>query len=230
MSGASRPGAEPSPGAGPDTREALREAARRFYRERVPEQLNEATATQRHLAASDAEAARVLEEMLAVRTSIVAQLDLGDRLERFVYDVEGGATRLAEAPGRSPFLVLGHALADFGALRRECGDSLLGFLGGLAGLRDELRLTTRLVRSLRELDGSLVLERTGAEGFALLAHFGPGTPESSPRAVIRIDAATWASLRVGDLDPQEAFLSGRIDVEGDEGMAIGLALAAMAPA
>jgi putative sterol carrier protein len=226
MSGASVAGAEPPP----ETDTALHETARSFYRRRVPEQLNDALAAQRHLAAIDAEAARVLEEMQAVRTSIVVQLDLGDRHERFVYDVERGETSLAEEPARSPFLVLGHALADFRALRRECGDSLLGFLGGLAGLGDELRLTTRLVRSLRELDGSLVFERVGADGFALLAHFGPGAPESAPRAVIRIDAETWAALRQGELDPQEAFLSGRIAVSGDEGMAIGLALAAMAPA
>ena len=39
--------------------------------------------------------------------------------------------------------------------------------------------------------------------------------------------ATYAHLRTGALDPQDAFLAGSIPIEGDEGLAIGLALAAM---
>ena len=127
-------------------------------------------------------------------------------------------------------MTLDHAAAHFPSLRRECGDSLLGFLGGLAGLGDRLRLTPLLVRNLRELDGSLVFERVGADGFALNAHFGSGERAATPRARIRIEEALYAQLRTGERDPQDAFLAGEIDVEGDEGMAIGLALAAMAPA
>ena len=32
-----------------------------------------------------------------------------------------------------------------------------------------------------------------------------------------------------ELDPQDAFLGGQVEIIGDEGMAIGLALAAIAP-
>ena len=200
-----------------------------FYSERVPAQLNASLAAQRGLASRDADAARVLAEMEAVRASIVVRV--GDAKPGcFAYDIDRGEARHVAEPERSPFMVLGHDVAHFAAIRRECGDSLLGFLGALAGIGDALRLTSLLVRNLRELDGSLVFERAGEDGFALRAHFGSGEPESEPRAVIRVDAGTYARLRAGELDPQEAFLAGEIAVEGDEGMAIGLALAAMAPA
>ena len=41
--------------------------------------------------------------------------------------------------------------------------------------------------------------------------------------MIRIDAPTYARLQSGEQDPQDAFLAGEIEVEGDEGMAIGMA-------
>ncbi len=171
----------------------------------------------------------MLEEMEAVRTTIVVQVEDGDVLHSHVFDVERGRLRCVDTPGHVPFMILGHRHGDFTAIRRECGDSLLGFLGGLAGLGDEMRLTSQRVRSLRELRGSLVFERIGEGGFQLYASFGIATPEPEPRATIRLDEAIYASLRAGDIDPQDAFMDGRIAIEGDMEMAIGLALAALSP-
>jgi hypothetical protein len=200
-----------------------------FYEKRVPEQFNRLLESQRTSASSDASAARMLEEMQAVRTSIVVQIDCGDNLARHVYDIDRGEMRRVDRPSFTPFLILGHTLEDFPDLRRECGDSLLGFLGGLAGLGEEMRLTAQRVRSLRDLQGSLVFERTGEGGFVLFASFGIETPMPEPQATIRLDEATYARLREGDLDPQDAFLDGLIEIEGDMEMAIGLALAALSP-
>ena len=200
-----------------------------FYSEVVPGQFNRTHSLQSEAARNDPDAARVLEEMEAVRASIVVQIDAGEALHRHGFDIERGRMRYVEVPSRTPFLILGHSLDDFEDLRRECGDSLLGFLGGLAGLGDEMRLTAQRVRSLRELDGSLVFERVGPGGFALFAHFGGAAPSAEPRATIQLDEDTYARLKSGSLDPQDAFLSGQIEVSGDEGMAIGLALAALSP-
>ncbi len=205
------------------------ETERTFYRERIPEQFNRTLERQRDAARTDADAARVLEEMEAVRASIVVEVDRGDALDRHVYDIERGVMRHVETPTHPPFLVLGHALKDFECIRRECGDSLLGFLGGLAGLGEEMRLTSQRVRSLRALRGSLVFERTGSGGFTLLASFGVESPEPEPRAAIRLDDGVHARLRSGELDPQDAFMDGLIEIQGDMEMAIGLALAALSP-
>jgi len=204
-------------------------AARAFYASRVPDQFNATLARQRSVAADDPEATRLLEEMEAVRSSIVVQVDAGGSFERFAYDIERGVMSSAEAPSYPPFMILAHALSDFENLRRECGDSLLGFLGGLAGLGDDMRLTSSRVRSLRALAGSLTFERVGVGGFVLFAHFGVDTHTNEPRATIRINAETYSQLRAGELDPQDAFLAGQVELEGDEGMAIELALTALSP-
>jgi hypothetical protein len=150
-------------------------------------------------------------------------------MHRTFYDIDRGEMRTVERPTHAPFLILGHVLDDFAAIRRECGDSLLGFLGALAGLGEEMRLTSQRVRSLRDLHGSLVFERVGPDGFTLFVSLGIESPEPEPRTTIRINEKIYASLRRGDLDPQDAFLDGLIDVEGDMEMALGLALAALSP-
>lgn len=213
-----------------------RDAIAAFYLEQVPEQWNATLADQRTLARHDAEAARLLEEMEAVRASIVVRVEDRSAPLDFGYDIDRGEIARCDTPARAPFAVLTHARSDFDAIRAECGNSLLGFLGGLAGLGDALRITAQRVRSLRELAGGVVFERIGSGGFRLVAHFGvaPGRAFDpsvlpSPRATIRLDGETYARLRSGALDAQDAFLAGRVELEGDEGLAIGLALAAMSP-
>ncbi len=211
-----------------------------FYTIRVPEQFNQTLETQRQLAQNGAaphEHAR-LEEMEAVRAAIAVTVRAKDQNYEHLYAIEGGEMRLVEKAERTPFMRIRHSLEDFPNLHRECGDSLLGFLGGLAGLGDEMRLTALRVRSLRELAGRLLFERVGSGGFSLHASFGtavveaaqgPSGKEPEPRATIRIDDTVYALLRSGELDPQDAFLDGRIEIEGDLEMAIGLALAAASP-
>jgi hypothetical protein len=200
-----------------------------FYRERVPEQFNQLLERQRKSAIDDPAAAQMLEEMQVVRASIVIQVDCGDALHRTFYDIDRGEMRTVERPTHAPFFILGHVLDDFVAIRRECGDSLLGFLGALAGLGDEMRLTSQRVQSLRDLHGSLLFERIGPDGFALFISLGIESPEPEPRTTIRIKEEIYTALRKGDLDPQDAFLDGLIEVEGDMEMATGLALAALSP-
>ncbi len=200
-----------------------------FYTERVPEHFNRTLERQRATARDDADAARTLGEMEAVRAAIVVQIDTGDGVQRHVFEIENGEMRFVADPTRVPFLILNHTLEDFPSIRRECGDSLLGFLGGLAGLGDELRLTAQRVRDLRELHGSLAFERTGPGGFVLVATFGIETPEVQPRATIRLDETIYKQLRNGELDPQDAFLNGMIEIEGDTEMAVSLALTVLSP-
>lgn len=207
-----------------------------FYRQRVPEHYNATLAEQRRAASDDEDAERVLGDMEAVRASIVVVVDDGDGRACFAFDIERGEMASVHAPGRAPFLVLEHSAADFPALRDACGESLLGFLGALAGLGNEMRITAQRTRSLRELAGGVALDRTGEGSFRLTAWFGvassKGLPPSfpaTPGATIRLDTETYTQLRSGALDAQDAFLAGAVPIEGDEGLAIGLALAAMSP-
>ncbi|MEM9177273.1 MAG: SCP2 sterol-binding domain-containing protein [Myxococcota bacterium] len=196
-----------------------------FYRVHVPAQYNATLTGQRAAATSDPAARALLEEMEAVRASIVVRVDGAT----FGFDIERGTMTAVDAPARPPFLVMRHAADEFDAIHAACGDSLLGFLGALAGLGEDMRITSQRVRSLRDLAGGVRLAREGEGGFTLDAWFGAVEVQEAPQATIRLDAETFARLRAGRLDPQDAFLAGAIPIEGDEGLAIGLALAAMSP-
>ena len=63
----------------------------------------------------------------------------------------------------------------------------------------------------------------------MLVHFGAGEPAAEPATAIAVDRDAYAELRSGRLNPQDAFLTGRIQVEGDLQLAMQLALAAVGP-
>ena len=44
-----------------------------------------------------------------------------------------------------------------------------------------------------------------------------------------MDGEVYQQLRSGEMDPQDAFMSGKIDIVGDMQMAMQLALAVMSP-
>lgn len=207
----------------------LVEEQQRFYRDRVPAQFNRGHEEQAKLASADERAAHVLDEMRAVQTAI--RIEVVDEEETHVHTLEIDKGRMApvDRSERTPFFILNHRLETFPNLRKECGDSVLGFLGALAGLGSEMRLTALRVRNLRALAGTLEFEVTGERGFALRATFGLAQPETPARASIRIEPLVFEALRSGALDAQDAFLAEKIEVEGDLEMAIGVALAVLAP-
>jgi hypothetical protein len=208
---------------------SLLEAQQRFYHEGVPAQFNQTLARQVELASRDEAALLMLEEMQAVRTAIRVEVDCDSDLRIHRFEIESGEMRAVEVATRSPFLVLQHRLDQFPNLRQQCGSSILGFLGVMAGLASDMKLTSQRVRSLRAAKGSLRFEFEGPEGFELVASFGVDPPEPEPRATIRLSSEIFEGLRSGTLDPQEAFLNEQIDVVGDLELAIGVALAAASP-
>ena len=117
----------------------------------------------------------------------------------------------------------------FGRIVEESSDSALAMLGGLSGLAGELKLTTSRMALLEGVLGTLHFEVTGDDGFALLTHFGPEPIPDEPTTSIRVSPEGYEELKSGALDPQNAFLTGRIVVEGDMQLAMQLALAALTP-
>ena len=89
----------------------------------------------------------------------------------------------------------------------------------------------RFARAVTAVKGALLFELTGAGGFRLLAHLGgePPAEDAPPATAIRVDAEAYRELRSGALQPQDAFLAGKIQVEGDMQLAMQLALAVLSP-
>jgi hypothetical protein len=198
---------------------------RRFFLETLPAQWNAALREQERAAEA---AARLLEGMRGVEATICVEVG-GAEGGRFFLNVSGGRLAPGETASHAPFLTLCLEWDAFERFAAEVGDSALGFLGALSGLGQEMRLTRARVELLAGLSGSVRFELRGEGGFALLTHFGAGPASGEPTTSIRVDREAYRALRVGRLNPQDAFLSGQIEVEGDLQLAMQLALAALAP-
>jgi len=208
----------------------MSEAARAFYTEKIPSQFNRALDEQEALAASgdDANAQRILDGMKAAEASIEVIVD-GEGGGTFYLNVASGRMTAGDAPAREPFLTMKHGLEALVALERESGDSALGFLGGLAGLAGEIRLTAGRLDNLADVEGSMQFEMTGGGGFSLRTHFGGKPVPDEPDCSISVDGDAYAELKSGELNPQDAFMNGKIAVGGDMQMAMQLAFSVMAP-
>jgi hypothetical protein len=92
-----------------------------------------------------------------------------------------------------------------------------------------MKLTRARIDALSGLEGLVLFEVSGEEGFSLRTHFGPGPVPDAPTTTIRVDEAAYRDLRSGALDPQTAFMNQQIAIEGNMQVAMQLALAAIAP-
>lgn len=199
-----------------------------FYTRRVPAQWNKTLDAQEAAAADDESAGHVLEGMRAVDATIRV-LVRGESEQRFELNVSGGRMSAGDEAAQPPFMTLAHDLDAFAVLERESGDSVLGFLGGLAGLEEAMKLTAGRMNNLAGLAGTLRFALTGEGGFALLVHFGEGEVADTPKCGLSVAREAYDKLRSGQINPQEAFMNQQIEIEGDMQMAMQLALAAMTP-
>jgi len=70
---------------------------------------------------------------------------------------------------------------------------------------------------MRKLDGMIRMEVTGAEGgdWAVAFKLGPGPIPAQPTTTISVTAADAEAMDRGELDPMQAFMSGKLRVAGD---------------
>ncbi len=205
-----------------------RSAAQRFYCETVPGQFNATLAAQAEAGTRDASAQRVYETMRSVNATLCVQVR-GDSESRFILNIAKGVMTAADAPTHPPLLTLIHDAESLKAFSRASGDSVLGFLAGLAGLGDEMKLTSQRMENLTLLTGSLYFELSGANGFALTIHFGDGEIPEKADCSLYMDDKTYRLLSAGDLEAEDAFLRELVRVDGDMQLAIQLAFATLAP-
>lgn len=196
-----------------------------FYTEQLPAQWNRALRDQERAVEA---AKRTLDGMRAVDATLRVEVR-GEGGGTFFLNVAGGVLTPGDAPAHPPFLTLVQERPDFERLVAEAGDSALGFLGGLSGLAGDMKLTRARLDQLAGVSGSLRFEVSGEGGFSLLTHFGPGAPAEEADASIRVKRRAYEALRSGEINPQDAFLDGSIEVGGDVQLAMQIALAALAP-
>jgi hypothetical protein len=196
-----------------------------YFTELLPEQFERALRQQER----EVEAAqRVLDGMRAVQATLAVEVS-GEQGGKFYLNVDGGHLTPGSAAAHPVVLTLVQSRRDYDRLIRDAGDSALGFLGGLSGLAGEMKLTKSRLDVLAGVTGTLFFEVTGDDGFAILTHFGGASAKAEPDTTIRVHPEVYAELRAGRLDAQNAFMGGKLQVEGDLQLAMQVALAAMAP-
>jgi len=198
---------------------------RSFFTQKMPQDWNRALVEQERAAA---DARRVLDGMRAVEATIRVEVH-GEGGGTFFLNIAAGRMEAADAPAHPPFMTLVQDRASFERLAEEAGDSAMGMLGGLSGLAGGMKLTRGRLDNLDAVKGSLLFEVTGAQGFRVLTHFGQGARPERPDTTLSVDPDAYRDLRSGLLDPQNAFMSGRIKVAGNMQLAMQLALAALSP-
>jgi hypothetical protein len=198
---------------------------RAYFTELLPGQFEAALRAQERAVEA---AQRVLDGMRAVRTTLVVTVR-GEGGGTFYLNIDGGRLEPGSAPAHPVALTLVQERSDYERLIRDAGDSALGFLGGLSGLAGEMRLTQGRLDVLSGVSGTLLFQVKGPEGFSILTHFGGAPGKDEPDTRIRVDPDVYAELRAGRIDAQNAFMGGKIEVEGDMQLAMQVALAAMAP-
>lgn len=200
-----------------------------YYTEKVPAQFNRVLEEQENAAAGgDADAARVLDSMKSVDATI--RIDVrGEGGGTWFLNVNRGAVTPGTSADHPPFLTLVQDRGDFEALVAEAGDSPLSLLGGLSGLAGAMKLTRLRIDNLAGMNGLLQFSLNGEGGFTLLTHFGSEPLPDEPTTKVGVQAEGYRKLRAGEIDPQQAFMDGTIQVEGDMQLAMQLALAALSP-
>lgn len=196
-----------------------------FFGERFPAQMNRALAEQEQAAAA---AQRTLDGMRAVAATLRFVVTGAGGGTWFV-NLEDGRSTAGDSAAHPPFLTLSLDRAHYEPLWREAGDNVLGFLGGISGMGAPIKLTQFRVKQIAEVGGTLLFELTGEGGFKLLARLGEGDPSEPADTTIRVDTEAYRELRAGKLEPQDAFMAGKIQVEGDMQRAMQLALAVLSP-
>jgi hypothetical protein len=201
---------------------------RAFYTERVPAQWNRTLTEQEAAAFADGAAEKVLAGMRGVDATLRVDVE-GEGGGVFFLNVRAGTMTAEDAPAGAPIMTVLQDRRAFERIASEAGDSALGLLGGLSGLAGDFKLTQSRIDNLGAISGCLAFEVTGDDGFAFRVHFGGGPLPAAPDTTIKVGPEVYADLREGRLDPQNAFMSGQLDVSGDLQIAMQLALAALSP-
>ncbi len=198
------------------------ESAAEYFEKRVPQAWNERLAAQ---ATRGAEGADLLAKMRS--TAFALEVEVGAS-GRFHLEVERGEMRATARAHPDPLVTLALSEADCVRLEASVGPSPMTLLGGVGGNPD-FALTPARVVALREIEGTMRIEVTGAQPWGVVLHFGaPPVPEVT--ATVSIADAEFAQLLAGALDLQGAFMTGKLQLGGNVEVPMKMAMAVMTPA
>lgn len=146
----------------------------------------------------------------------------------------GGRLKIDEGAGPGAPLQVSATTHDFRAfIAGEIRDAIKARSGGKGQI--DAKKMARLFRVTEKTDqvkafsGDLQLRMDdGAKSYKLTLTFGGGTPKpAAPTTTIKMELSDFLALTAGELNPQAAFFAGKISLDGDMNLAMGLMALAM---
>jgi hypothetical protein len=144
-------------------------------------------------------------------------------------DVKDGTLRVRGAgePGPAPVVSLWQTVQDWRALAAGEDGANVDLAPPQATALDALFVDPASRQIMGAVKGQVRFEVTGYNGRDWWMHvkFGADGGKREPDATILIDAGTYAAILARKLMPPEAYFSGKIQLRGDTGLAMQLAMA-----
>lgn len=93
--------------------------------------------------------------------------------------------------------------------------------GGKGGLPQGSPMTQEKIERLKSIDGAIMFRLTDKEkgDWTVTVQFGKSSKDT-PDCTISVASEDAKAMRKGELNPQMAFMSGKIDIKGDLGFAM----------
>jgi putative sterol carrier protein len=170
---------------------------------------------------------RQLERELADREAATTSIGLvitGDQGGRWFLNVSGGKMDVGDEPA-CPVLFSCHQNYDDWCALTRAGSMFGGVGSDTRGRGSATAFSGSRISRLRALRGTVQLALSsdaGRDERRVVLHFGDGEPAFPPQVTVSMREDDAAALRAGSLDPQAAFLQGRVKITGDVALAVQL--------
>lgn len=161
----------------------------------------------------------------SVRVELTPSVEGDADAATFHLNFAGGAVAVGDDAAHPVVAAMRQSTADHRGFR----DAGLVDAVGLPGGRPLTRSATERLRQMGGGHLRLVLTRKDAQSLALESLLGPGQFREQPQLTITISLDDYKELIAGRLNPQVAFMSGRMRLTGDMGLAMKMASLGIGP-
>lgn len=151
----------------------------------------------------------------------------------FLHLKDGGLAVSKDAPSEQ-LMTVTQSVEDWRASATgSIGAQFDVFGGGPGGEQaGQYLLTKGKVERLKQIKGTIqfVITDVGDGGeWKVLTTFGPGDPPETPQTTVTVANQDSQEIAAGKLNPQAAFMAGKIKIAGDMGLAMQVGMIMMGP-